>query len=69
MWDFTGGTPTTSDEFFPSGIMYNGANTHTLSVTVTNGCRTDTDQESFDLLDGLNWTLRCLLILRALVSS
>jgi PKD repeat protein len=51
-WDFTGGTPATSDEFFPSGIVYNGAGTYTVSVTATNGCGTATDQESFDLLDG-----------------
>ncbi|MBK6904993.1 MAG: hypothetical protein IPH04_19845 [Saprospirales bacterium] len=28
MWGFHGRQPATSDEFFPSGIMYNGANTY-----------------------------------------
>lgn len=42
-WTFTGGTPASSTDQNPSGIVYNTAGTYTVSMTATNAQGSDTE--------------------------
>jgi agmatine deiminase len=45
-WTFTGASPSTSTEQFPSGITYNTDGTYQVSLTVSNGEGSDTETKS-----------------------
>jgi hypothetical protein len=52
VWNFVGAVPSSSNEFFPTGIQYNNPGNYTVVVTVENECGTATDSTSFALLQG-----------------
>ncbi|MEO1436169.1 MAG: PKD domain-containing protein, partial [Bacteroidota bacterium] len=48
-WSFPGGTPATSADIFPSGIVYSNSGTYTVSVTVSNACGVSTHSVDFEI--------------------
>ena len=51
-WTFSGGTPGTSTDQNPSGIVYNTAGAYTVSLTATNGNGSDTETKTNYIIVG-----------------
>ena len=46
-WSFPGGTPLSSNDFFPDSILYQGAGIYTITAEVFNECGMDSFSQSF----------------------